>query len=131
MAVHTIMLPAARGPEFSHDLRSIVWDDEAGTVEGDHPAVGSITLALASDKPVYVGHWTRSWRLTDPGRNAAEMLTLLYSDAHPDVIRDPLRSTLPPVFDGVEVLKPQLGEYAPGSATVDDEGNIVGVDETV
>lgn len=109
MAVHTIMLPVAIGDEFSDALRSIVWDDEAGTVEGDHGLVPAIRGILARDRPVTVGTPGGTWDLRDPGRDPVEMLTILGSLFWPS-LDDPLRSTLPPVFNGIEVAPPEPGE---------------------
>lgn len=129
MAVHTIMLPIASGPEFADDLRSIIWDDEAGTVEGDHPGLEAIAWALAADKPVLAGSWIQSWTLSDPGHDPAEFLSLLYAYAIQDVIREPLRSTLPDVFDGVDMPRSELGEYAPNSMRLGEDGRLVPIDQ--
>ena len=106
MAVHTIMLPdRMRGL----DLRSIVWDDEAGTVEGDHDDVPWLRSVLAGDKPVTVGDPGGTWDLRDPAHDPAEMLVLLYQVYWP-ALDKPLRATLPTVFDGVELPPAEKGE---------------------
>ncbi|MCY3873387.1 MAG: hypothetical protein OXF88_03725 [Rhodobacteraceae bacterium] len=106
MAIHTIMLPAS-----IHDgkLRSITWNDVEGTVEGDHNKVEYIRRMLAAEKPVTVGDPGGTWDLRDPAHDPAEFLTLLYM-AHCPVLDEPLRSTLPPVFDGIEIPPPDPGE---------------------
>ena len=97
MAKHRIRIPDwQRGQE----LRSIVWDNEAGTVDGDHSQIGWIGEMLASSKPVIVGDAGRIWALSDPGRDPAEFLVLI-RDIHWPALAPPLRDTLPPVFDGV------------------------------
>ena len=112
MAVHTIMLPDI--PD--RRLRSIVWDDEAGTVEGDHHQVPFFRRVLAAPKPVTVGAG-HHWYLRDPGHDPAEMLVLIfrvsqtYSHARPP---------LPPIFDGVE-----LPEGEPGEELYDERGRLL------
>ena len=58
-------------------MRSIVWDDEAGAVDGDHSQVGWINGVLAAPKPVTVGDTGRVWALSDPGHDPAEFLVLI------------------------------------------------------
>ena len=53
MAKHTIMLPDGM---VGRELRSIVRDDEAGTVEGDHSELDVIREAFAEPTP-YVSHF--------------------------------------------------------------------------
>ena len=106
MAVHTIVIPdMARGDE----PRSIVWDDEAGTVEGDHEALGYIRSVLAAPKPVTVGVG-QIWHLRDPGHDPTQFFTLLCTAYNP-IVLEPLRSTLPPVFDDIKVPEGEPGEY--------------------
>ena len=123
MAVHTIMLPdRLRGRE----LRSIVWDDLAGTVEGDHHDIGYIRRMFDEPKPVTVGDPGRIWGLSDPAHNPTEFLVLL-SIVYWPVLIDPLRSTLPAVFDGLVL---PLG--GPGEVLYDRDvdGNLVNLSAT-
>lgn len=117
MAVHTLRIPDwLRGDE----LRSIVWDDEAGTVEGDHSKVAEFRRVFAADKPVTIGDPGGTWDLDDPAHDPVQFLTLL-GNVHWPALDEPLRSTLPAVFDGVEVLTPNPGEIlhdADGSVLV-------------
>lgn len=99
MAVHIITLPDGIG---SDDLRTIVWDDEAGTVSGTHHNLPYIRRIFAAPKPVEVGVCGRVWRLRDPAHDPAEFLVLLYI-SHWPVLDPPLRETLPAIFDGVEL----------------------------
>lgn len=105
MPRHNIMLP-----EWIRDdtPRAIVWDDEAGTVAGDHRQVPWMQRVLDAAAPVLVGTGGFFWRLRDPGHRPDEFLVLLYI-AHWPVLDEPLRSALPPVFDGV---RPPPGEKA-------------------
>lgn len=106
MAVHTIMLPdRMRGDE----LRLIVWDDEAGAVTGTHDTVSELQRVFDAPKPVTIGDEGGAWDLRDPAHDPAEFLTALGNAFWP-ALRAPLRSTLPTVFDGVEVPKPDPGE---------------------
>ena len=118
MAVHTIMLPdRMRGRE----LRSIVWDDEAGTVSGDHYDVDeNIRRILERPKPMEVGGPWGYWKLQDPAHDPAEFLVVLYQFCNA-VRREPLRSTLPPVFDGIELRPPDIGP----SLLYDGQGTLI------
>ena len=116
MPVHTIVMPdivRRRQP------RRIVWDDEAGTVEGNHFAVHYLRRVIGAPKPVTVGGPGRLWDLRDPGHDPAEFLVLLGISYNP-IGEEPLRSTLPPVFDGVEVP-----EGEPGEELYDENGNLM------
>lgn len=106
MARHTIMFPDFM---VGRDLRSIVWDDEAGAVEGDHSQLDVIREALARPTPLVLHDIAASWTLEDPAHDPADFLSLL-SSIDWRVLRDDVRSTLPPVFDGVE---PTLGVLEP------------------
>ena len=99
MAVHTITLPDGMR---SDDLRTIVWDDEAGTVSGTHYNLPYIRRIFAAPKPVEVGVCGRVWRLRDPAHDPAEFLVLLEVTYWPALV-SPLRETLPAIFDGVEL----------------------------
>lgn len=106
MAVHTITLPDwMRGDE----LRTIVWDDEAGTVSGTHSDVAELQRVFDAPKPVTIGDEGGTWDLQDPAHDPAEFLTALGNAFWP-ALREPLRSTLPEVFDGLEPLEADPGE---------------------
>ena len=101
MARHTMMLPDL---VYGRELRTIVWDDEAGTVDGDHSAIEeNIRPMLERPKPVTVGDPGGTWDLHDPAHDPAELLVVLARSVWYRVLQDPLRSTLPAVFDGVEI----------------------------
>jgi len=91
------------------ELRSIVWDDEAGTVAGDHSDVDSFRRVFAADKPVTVGDTGLAWDLVDPAHDPAQFLAVLWSVYAP-ALDKPLRSTLPAIFDGVELPDGGTGE---------------------
>ena len=98
MAKHTIMFPdwmVGREP------RSIVWDDEAGAVEGDHSQIDVIRRAFAKPTPYVIGDVAHHWTLEDPAHNPADLLTVLSLLVDWQAFDDP-RLVLPPVFDGVE-----------------------------
>ena len=115
MALHRIMVPDRRK---GRELRSILWDDEAGTVSGDHSEVGWIARLFAAPKPVRIGGTGRHWDLSDPAHDPSEFLALIH-DIYWPVLNEPLRSTLPPVFDGVDPPAGEAGEefYLPDPET--------------
>ena len=96
-----MMLPdLVRGRE----LCTIVWDDEAGTVDGDHSAIEeSIRPTFERPKPVTVGDEGGTWDLHDPAHDPVEFLILLGQAVWWRVLEEPLRSTLPAVFDDIEI----------------------------
>ena len=117
MARHTMMLPdLVRGRE----LRTIVWDDEAGTVDGDHFQIAAIRRVFEAPKPVTVGDPGGTWDLHDPAHDPAEFLVVLGQSVWWRVLQDPLRSTLPAVFDGVEIPQPD-----PGEILYDEHGQVL------
>ena len=99
MTVHTITL---RDWQCGDEPRTILWDDEAGTVSGTYSGLADIRQALDAPKPVGVGVAGRVWSLSDPAHVPAEFLVLLYI-AHWPVLDPPLRETLPAIFDGVSM----------------------------
>ena len=99
MAKHTIMFPDIM---VGRELRSIVWDDEAGTVEGEHSRLDEIREIFAEPTPFTAGDVAAEVTLEDPAHSPADFLRLLAIWIDWRVLNEPLRSTLPPVFDGVE-----------------------------
>ena len=85
---------------FGRELRTTLRDDEVDTVEGDHSEVADFQRIFGETKPVTVGSHGGERHLHDP----AEFLTYLHVIFWP-ALDEPLRSILPPVFDGVEVLR--------------------------
>ena len=102
MARHTITIPDRM---FGRERRAIIRDGKAGTVEGDHLDTRNFQRVLDAPKPVTVViDGGGLWHLKAPAHNPAEFLTCLAVCFWP--ARDePLRSTLPTVFDGVQVLR--------------------------
>lgn len=100
------------------ELRSILWDDEAGTVSGDHSRVAWIAGLFAEPKPVRIGGTGHFWDLADPAHDPSEFLALIHYIYWP-ALDEPLRSTLPPVFDGVAPPAGEPGEdlYLPDPET--------------
>ena len=91
------MLP---DPLRGEELRSVLWDDETGTVDGDHSEVPYVRQVFEAPKPVTVGDPGQVWHLDDPARNPQEFLVVLWN-VHPPVLGEPLRSTLPSIFEGI------------------------------
>ena len=96
MAVHTIEMPdRLRGRE----LRTIVWDDEAGTVTGTHSEVPWLVEMLAKPRPVLIPLPEHEpLALHDPSHDRGEFLALLNEAYWP--ILDPDRDLhrLPPAL---------------------------------
>ena len=108
MAAHTILLPdMMRG----RALRSIVWDDQAGTVEGEHYDVDWIrdVIQQSAEGPVTVGDPGGTWDLRDPGHDPAEFLVLLEMSVSGG-LTEAILASLPPIFDGVELPPADPGE---------------------
>ena len=64
MARHTITIPDWM---YGDELRTIVWDDEADTVEGDHFGIKNFQRIFDAPKPVTVGTGGGGlWHLKDP-----------------------------------------------------------------
>ena len=106
MAVHTITLPDWRCGD---EPRTILWDDEAGTVSGTYSGLAHIRRALDAPKPVGVGVAGCVWSPRDPAHDPAEFLVLIYI-AHWPALYPPLRETLPAVFDGVSMAPGESDE---------------------
>ncbi len=81
----------------------IIWDDEMGTVTGDHYKVPSLREKLAGPMPYVTGDEAAFYELQDPGHNAADFLTLLSFATRtleaPDVL-------LPESLQGIEPTAP-------------------------
>lgn len=106
MAIHIINLPDT---QHGGDLRSIVWDDVAGTVNGEHASISFFRQTFAAEKPVTVGDTGSTWNLHNPAHDPAEFLVLLWV-AFWAIMDGDHRHLLPPVFDGVEFLEPEPRE---------------------
>ena len=99
MTVHTIMLPDRM---HERGLRSVIRDDEAGTVTGEHNEAPDMQAMLTAPPPIEWLDVMGTITLHDPGHDPADFLVLLW-DAYQPVLDEPLRSTLPPAFDGVKM----------------------------
>ena len=107
MTVHTIRLPDML---YGDELRTILWDDEAATVEGDHSNIPWMRERIAA-APTELVNETCTIPLKDPGRDPREFWRLLIAVFYP-VADEPLRSTMPAVLRDVEpselVIHPSL-----------------------
>ena len=68
-----VRFDALRGRE----PRRIVWDDEAGTVDGDHSDVPELRRILVGPLPHVVPSFFGTLTLHDPARSAADFVALL------------------------------------------------------
>ncbi len=132
MTVHTIRLPDRL---YGREPRTILWDDEAATVEGDHSKIPWMRERMAA-APTELVNETCTIPLKDPGRDPREFWRLLTAVFYP-VAREPLRSTMPAVLHDVEptelVMHPNLTrvvfpdgaeEYLPVRIWDENGGNI-------
>jgi len=117
MAVHTIHVPDWR---YGQEMRTIIWDDVAGTATGTHSKLRHIQAVLAEPTPVDYSDFARRLYLKDPAHSPADFLWLLWTAYYP-IWNEPLRSTLPPVFDGVEPTPMEPAKRA----MRDKDGNIL------
>ena len=104
MARHTIRLPDLMQ---GRELRTIIWDSEAGTLEGDHSDIEYLRRTFAAPKPVTRGYAAGVWHLQDPAHDPAEFLIDLWL-VYDRIEDEPLRSTLPAIFDGIEIREPDV-----------------------
>ncbi len=110
MARHVIPIDLGDTPE-------IIWDDEAGTVEGDGEFAERLRAQLAQELPLRVSDYVQSIVLHDPAHNPDDFLRLLPAwcwpgglgaDRMPAILRGatPTEGTPHPpprgIFDGVE-----------------------------
>ena len=118
MTVHTIMLPDYM---YGREPRSVIWDDQAGTVEGEHSRVPWMQRVLAAPTPYHgLSGEGRRLALEDPAHDPRDFLWLLL-DAYWPAFDEPLRSTvLPPALRDVELRPASPPEPA---YTVDEHGN--------
>ena len=129
MARHAITLPdMLHGDE----PRTVIWDDVAGTVEGTHSNVSRIMQPfLARPTPVRFQFDNVEVILKAPGHDPADFLWLLWM-GYQAIMREPLRSTLPPVFDGIEptpiIPSPRARRDANGNPTpYYEDGSLIGI----
>ena len=95
------------------DALDLVWDDEAGTVEGDSWFAASVRDALAEDLPLDLSGDGRILLLHDPAHDPRDFWRLLPYACW----EEPLRSRMPAVLRDVE---PTPAEAAPPPRMVID-----------
>ena len=107
MAVHVIILPDGMR---SDELRTIIWDEAAGTVAGTHFRVPDCCPSFDTPQGWFAsGIRARTWDLHDPVYKPPEFPTSL-GELYWPVLEELLRSTLPLIFDRVETLPGDPGE---------------------
>lgn len=107
---HTIQFPNGR---FEDELRTIVWDDEAGTVEGDHDLVPTLRRICESDNPYVI---SRPWgvlHLDDVAHNPQHFLSALCDGRDGEI---PSNAVLPDAIKGIEPLLPESEPLPPGAS---------------
>ncbi len=112
MTVHRIMAPDWKA---GWQLRAVEWDDDAGTVAGDHSAVPYLAKDLAAPTPLEIQpvRVMPAWNLEDPAHDPADFLALaLYDHDIGSVFRS--RVQLPESLRGVEPTPPPPGDTPPG-----------------
>ena len=115
MTIHTIRLPDRL---YGREPRTILWDDEAATVEGDHSDIPWMRERIA-DAPSELVNETCTIPLKDPGRDPRDFWHLILAAFYP-AAREPQRSTMPAVLREVEpselVMHPELTRWSRGEA---------------
>ncbi|MBC6441059.1 MAG: hypothetical protein GDA49_11770 [Rhodospirillales bacterium] len=103
MAIHTIMLPDRR---FGRAMRTILWDDVAGTFDGDHGDVPWLNEQVDGREPGWLAKDEIQVWLQDPAHSPGDLIWLLgfiWAGVHtPSEIYQGIAIELPPVFDGGE-----------------------------
>ncbi len=106
---HTILNPDI---EYGDELRTIVWDDEAGTVEGDHSEVpvfrGYFEVAAKYGRCALSGGPAYLYLLKDPAHDKRDFLAMLAEITTRGWEVDP-GAVLPESLQGVE---PTQDEYS-------------------
>ena len=134
MTVHTIMLPDRL---YGRELRSIIWDDEAGTVTGDHSKVPYIQGRLSEPAPVMLRNTALLVILQDPAHDPQDFIWLLWR-AWPEAMDDdqhtlpePLRSVTPRAAEPnePEVVRERLpdGSWGPWKTLTPEEMDAAGI----
>ena len=72
--MHVILMPDLI---LGREERRVAWDDEAGTVSGDHSSVPWLQEQLDEPAPLVLGAIFGSVALQDPRRRAEDFLALL------------------------------------------------------
>ncbi len=109
MATHRILIPDGMR---SRKRRLILWDDKAGTVEGDHFTIPYIRQIFERPMPTQVGD-NNYWTISDPAHHPGEFKILLRVLFWPSV-EPPLVNMLPKVLRDAEMAAPD----GPGGCTV-------------
>ena len=99
---HTIQYP--EGLFEDGELRTIVWDDEAGTVEGDHDLVPYLQRICESDNPYVISRQWGVLHLDDVAHNPQHFLSALCDGREGEI---PSNAVLPDALKGVEPLFPE------------------------
>ncbi len=129
MAIHRINLPDML---YGREMRTVIWDDVAGTVAGTHSDVPDMQRDLALPTPLDCSSEGRVLYLHDPAHDPADFLWLLGLTFN-GILYEPLRSTLPPIFDGVDLspMEPAPRARRDGEDNITDryeDGSIIGYD---
>ena len=105
---HTIQYPTNHFDDA--ELRTIIWDNEAGTVEGDHPLVPVLKLICEGDGHALIQHPWGYIIVDDVPHNPQHFLSALLP---PDFDVDP-RAVLPDILKGIKPLVPEYEPPPPG-----------------
>lgn len=106
---HVIKYPD--GPQWdpAAELRTIIWDDEAGTVEGDHREVPGMKLVFEHGGQAVLGMPYGTLLLEDVRHNPQDFVSLLADCQELDP-----RAILPDSLKGIEPLYPPYEPPSPG-----------------
>ena len=104
--IHELRIPDVIN---GRELRPVIWDDEAGTVEGGHYDVPLLRRRFAEAPSTHHREFG-SLTLLDPAHSAADFLALLFMDCY----SPRLAEHLPPSLAGVEPTHWRMAELPQG-----------------
>ena len=107
---HVIKYP--NGPKWDEgaELRTIIWDDEAGTLEGDHRVVEAWKLVFEGDGQAVLSMPYGALLLEDVRHNPQDFISLLADCEELDP-----RAIFPESLKGIEPLYPPYEPPPPGA----------------
>ena len=108
---HVIKFPDGPWWDEGTELRTIIWDDEAGTVEGDH-SLAPVLQRICEDDGQDILHEPWGYLLLDDVRHNPQHFLSSLCDSYNHEI--PSRAILPDSLKDIEPLSPPYEPPPPG-----------------